>query len=57
MPSFIKKFRALSVGALGSIIVAIGQGLTGDLTWAAAMPLIFGGFTHLFVSPADKVGI
>ncbi len=57
MSSVVSRFRAISIGALGSIVVAVGQMLTGDLTFEAAVPLILGAVTHLFVSPADKIGV
>lgn len=49
----LKNEPALIIGALVSILTAVGQVVSGDLTWAAAVPVIVGVVTRFFVSPAE----
>lgn len=48
----MKKEPALIVAALIAALTIVGQVLSGDLTWAAATPLVVGAITRQLVSPA-----
>lgn len=50
-----KREPAVLIGLLISILTVIGQALSSDLTWAAAIPLIVGIVTRFFVSPAGDI--
>lgn len=54
--TFVLCNRAISIGALGTIATAVGQWLNGGITAEAALPVIIGAVTHLFVSPAEHIG-
>lgn len=57
MFKWIVSQRAVLIGALGSIATVVYQVSTGELTWAAALPIIIGAAIHPFVTPAQKVGL
>ena len=48
----IKSEPAILVGLVTSVVAVVVQAVTGDITWAAAVPLIAGVITRFFVSPA-----
>jgi hypothetical protein len=52
MPT-LKKEPALIIGVLVSVLALVGQVVAGDVTWAAAVPLIATAVTRFFVSPAN----
>lgn len=55
IPTIIKKEPALLVGLAISVLTLLGQVVSGDLTWAAAVPLITGAVARFFVSPANPL--
>lgn len=54
--SIIKQEPAVLIGLLITVLTVVAQVLSGDLTWAAAVPLIVGIITRFFVSPAGNTG-
>lgn len=48
----MKKEPALIIGAVIAALTVVAQVVSGDLTWAAAVPLIVAGVTRQFVSPS-----
>lgn len=57
MVRWITKNRAVAIGAAGTILITVGQVLTGTLSPDAAIPIILGAAIHPFVQPADRIGI
>lgn len=53
----MSKEPALIIGILVSVLTLIGQVFTGDITWAAAVPLIASAIVRFFVTPAPKPGV
>lgn len=48
----MKKEPALIIGAVIAALTVVGQVVSGDLTWAAAVPLIASAIVRQFVTPA-----
>jgi hypothetical protein len=55
--AFFRKFPSLTIGAIGSAIVAAAQIWQGSPDWTIAVPQIAAVVIHLFVTPAEKVGL
>jgi hypothetical protein len=49
----MKKEPAIIIGILIALLTVLGQVAAGDVTWAAAVPVLAGIVTRFFVSPAD----
>ena len=49
--TIIKREPAVLIGLLVSVLTVIGQVASGDLTWAAAVPVISGLVIRQFVTP------
>ncbi len=52
--TIFKREPAVLVGLLISILTVIGQVVSGDLTWAAATPVIAGLVVRQLVTPASS---
>lgn len=52
--TIFQKEPALLIGLAITILTLIGQVVSGDLTWAAATPLIVAAVTRQFVTPVAK---
>jgi hypothetical protein len=48
----VNKEPALIIAAVIAALTVVGQVLSGDLTWAAATPLLAGAIVRQFVTPA-----